>query len=84
MDDQQVGAPLGRLAGHLGRRVDREQHLRDVGVRVAVHEADGVPVVGGGGRVPAVEQVDEVAEAWACGRLVMSSPIRPRLDPCPS
>ena len=27
MDDQQVGAPLGGLAGDLGRRVDREQHL---------------------------------------------------------
>ncbi len=58
----QVGTPIGRLDGHLGGRVDREQHLAHRGGRVACDQADGVPGVGGLGRVPPVDQVDDLAQ----------------------
>ena len=53
---------VDRLLRDLERRVDGEQHLADALARVAVHQADGVPGVGGRGRVPAVQQVDDVLE----------------------
>jgi hypothetical protein len=58
----QVGIPFGRLGGHLGGRVDREQHLRDFCLRVACHQADGVPGVGRLGWIPPVDQVDDLAQ----------------------
>ena len=67
--DQQVGPPRGRLPGHLDGGVDREQHLPDRLRRVAVHEAHRVPLVGRVGRVPPVQQVDDVAQGGHGARL---------------
>ena len=65
--EQQVGVPRGRLARHRQRRVHGQQHPAYVRIGVAGRQADRVPLVGGLGRVPAVDQVDDVgqAEAWA-------------------
>jgi hypothetical protein len=61
---QQVGVPGHGLAGDLEGRVDGEQHPAHLGVRVAGHQPDGVPGVGRVGRVPGVQQVDDVTQAW--------------------
>ena len=59
---EQVGTPLDGFSGDLERRVDREHDARDLPRRVTGDEADRVPGVGCGGRVPGVEQVDDVRE----------------------
>ncbi len=60
MHDEQVGAPARGLVGDRLRGVDRQQHLLDGRVRVAGDQADGIPRVGCGGRVPRVEQSHHV------------------------
>ena len=44
------------------RRVDGEHHLLHRGGRVTRHQPDRVPRVGGAGRVPGVQQVDDVGK----------------------
>ena len=60
--DEQVGLPVGCLFGHCRGRVDGEHHLPDRLLRIAVDEADGVPVLRGGRRVPLMDQGDDVRE----------------------
>src|SRR3546814_9482097 len=62
MYDEQVGAPVGGLLGHLVGGVDREQHLLHRCPGVPVDQADGVPALGGGGREPPVQQLDHFCQ----------------------
>ena len=59
---QQVGVPGGRLPRHGQHRVDREQHPSYDGSGIACRQPDGVPVVGGLGGIPAVDQIHEVRQ----------------------
>jgi hypothetical protein len=67
--DQQVGSPVDCLPGDLDRRVDREHHPVHVGFGMTGDEPDRVPGLGGVGRVPGVQQVDDVGEAGHARRL---------------
>ena len=60
--DEQVGAPRDRLVDDGLHRIDGEQDPRDVGVGVADHGADGVPVVGPARVVQLVEDGDDVTQ----------------------
>src|SRR5664280_2121606 len=52
-----------RLRSHRGDRVHGEQHAADQRIRVATHQADGVPRFGPAGLVAGVERSDDVAQA---------------------
>src|SRR5664279_6155040 len=52
-----------RLRSHRGDRVHGEQHAADRRIRVAAHQADGVPRFGPAGLVAGVERSDDLAQA---------------------
>ena len=60
--DQQVGTPLDRLGDDGLHGIDGEEDARDIGVEVADHGADGVPVVGPARVVQLVEDGDDVTQ----------------------
>jgi hypothetical protein len=62
MGHQQVRVPVGGLARDREDRVDGEQDPSYAGAGVTRGEADGVPLIGGLGRVPAVDQVHHLTQ----------------------
>lgn len=62
MGDDQVGAQADRLADHRQGRVHREQDRGDRLIRVARHEPDPVPGLGGGRRVEPLQHLDHPGE----------------------
>ena len=60
--DQQVGTPGDRLVDDGLHGIDGEEDPRDVGVGVADHGADGVPVGGPARVVQLVQDGDDVTQ----------------------
>ena len=60
--EQQVGVPVGGFLSHRQHRVDGQQDPAYVGLGIARRQPDGVPVVGGLGRVPAVDQIHDLSQ----------------------